>query len=101
MSGGPTEAADRDNFARVTFGQIGGIKDVHIQDAERLRIGSQAGYETLAKAKEARTDADIMVVQWLRFGSGGFIQMIGIAPVDMWPAAFTRLRAVRDSVDSK
>jgi hypothetical protein len=101
MSGGPNEAADRANFARVTFGQIGGIKDIHIQDAEPLRLNNQAGYETLAKAKEGRTDADIMVVQWLRFGTGGFMQMIGIVPAELWHDAFTRLRAVRDSVDPK
>ena len=101
MQGGPSEPVDRDNFARETFGQIGGIKEVQIQDAEPLRIGSQPGYQTLAKAKDGQTDTDIMVVQWLRFGSGGFMQMIAIARADVWPDVFTRLRTVRDSVDPK
>ena len=39
-----------------------------------------------------------MVVQWLRFGTGGFMQMIGIAHADLWPAVLTRLRPVRDSI---
>jgi hypothetical protein len=98
LPGGPEEAADRDNFARVTFGQIVGIKDVHLQDAGPLRIASQPGYQTLAKAKDAGSGADVMVVQWLRFGSGGFLRMIGIARADAWPEMFGRLRAVRDSV---
>ncbi len=85
----------------MTFDQIGGIKDVRIQDAEPLRIGGQPGYQTLAKAKDGQSDTDIMVVQWLRFGSGGFIQMIGIARADVWPDVFTRLRTVRDSIDPK
>ncbi len=101
MQGGPSEPVDRDNFARETFGQIGGIKEVQIQDAEPLRIGSQPGYQTLAKAKDGQTDADIMVVQWLRFGSGEFMQMIAIARADVWPDVFPRLRTVRDSVDPK
>lgn len=101
MAGGPAEATDRDSFARVTFDQIGGLKDVRVQDAEPLRIGGQPGYQTLAKAKEGQTDADITVVQWLRFGTGGFMQMIGIARTDLWPDAFTRLRTVRDSIESK
>jgi hypothetical protein len=42
-----------------------------------------------------------MVAQWLRFGSGGFMQMIGIAKADGWPAALTRLRTVRDSIQLK
>ncbi len=56
---------------------------MQIQDAEPLRIGSQPGYQTLAKAKDGQTDTDVMVVQWLRFGSGGFLQMIGIARADV------------------
>jgi hypothetical protein len=98
LPGGPEEAADRGNFARVAFGQIVGIKDVQLQDAGPLRIASQPGYQTLAKAKDAGTGADVMVVQWLRFGSGGFLRMIGIARADAWPEMFGRLRAVRDSV---
>jgi hypothetical protein len=98
LAGGPEEAADRDNFARVAFGQIVGIKDVQLQDSGPLRIVSQPGYQTLAKAKDAGSGTDVMVVQWLRFGSGGFLRMIGIARADAWPEMFGRLRAVRDSV---
>ncbi len=43
MPGGPAEPKDDDQFARVTFDQIGGIRDVRIQDAEPLRIGGQLG----------------------------------------------------------
>jgi hypothetical protein len=101
MEGGPNETQDRDEFARVTFVQISGLKDVQIQDAEPLRIGGQAGYETLATAKDGKSDSDVRVVQWLRFGSGSYMQMIGVSPTDQWPDVFARLRAVRDSVTPK
>ncbi len=101
MPGGPAEPADRSNFARTAFLQILGIKDVQIQDAEPLRIGGQQGFETLAKAKDGQTGADVMVVQWLRFGTSGYLQMVGIARADSWPTVFNRLRAVRDSIDPK
>jgi hypothetical protein len=101
MPGGPAEPEDRSNFARTTFQQIIGIKDVQIQDAEPLRISNQQGFETLAKAKDAQGDTDVMVVQWLRFGTSGFLQMVGIARADSWPTVFTRLRTVRDSIDPK
>jgi len=100
MPGGPQESDDRGNFARVVFGQIGGIKEVRIQMAEPLRIGNQPGYQTVAKAKDGQSDADLMVVQWLRFGTGGFLEIIGIARADLWPGAFTRMRAVRDGIDA-
>jgi hypothetical protein len=101
MPGGPAQPEDRDNFARVLFQQIGGVKDIQITDAEPLRINNQSGYETLAKAKESQSDIDVMVVQWLRFGTGGFLQMVGIARADLWPDIFTRLRTVRDGIDPK
>jgi hypothetical protein len=101
VPGGPNETEDRANFARVAFGQIGGIKDVQLQDAEPLRIGNASGFQILAKAKDAQSDADVMVVQWLRFGGGGFMQMIGIARAEAWSDVFNRMRAVRDSIDAK
>jgi hypothetical protein len=101
VPGGPNESEDHASFARVAFGQIGGIKDVQIQDAEPLRIGNVSGFQILAKAKDAQSDADVMVVQWLRFGGGGFMQMIGIARAAAWPDVFNRMRAVRDSIDPK
>ena len=101
MPGGPGQPEDRDNFARVLFQQIGGVKDVQVTDAEPLRINNQSGYETLAKAKESQSETDVMIVQWLRFGTGGFLQMVGIARANVWPDMFTRLRTVRDNIDPK
>jgi hypothetical protein len=99
--GGPAEADDRGNFARTSFAEIGGIRDVHITMSEPLRIGGQSGYQTMAEAKDARSGTDLMVVQWLRFGSGGFLQMTGIARADVWTSTLSRLRAVRDSIQPK
>jgi hypothetical protein len=99
--GGPAEADDRGNFARTAFAEIGGIRDVHITMSEPLRIGGQSGYQTMAEAKDTRSGADVMVVQWLRFGSGGFLQMTGIGRVDVWTHTLARLRTVRDSIQPK
>jgi hypothetical protein len=100
LSGGPSQPSDWANFARVTFGAIGGIRDVHIQISEPLRIGGQPGYQTVARAKDASTGVDIMVVQWLRFGSVSQ-QMLGISLADAWNDEFPRLRTIRDSVDPR
>jgi hypothetical protein len=101
VPGGPSDPADRANFAKLSFDEIGGIKNVHLTMSEPLRGGGQSGYQTMADAQDARTGADVKVVQWLRFGGGGFLQMIGIAPVDSWTAILARLRTVRDSVELK
>jgi hypothetical protein len=101
FSGGPTEPDQRAEFARVGFDQITGIENVHITISEPLRIGNQSGFQTVAQAKDSRTGSDIMVAQWLRFGGGSFLQMLGTAATDKWPDAQTRLRTVRDSIDIK
>jgi hypothetical protein len=101
LPGGPREPDEHANFARLSFGEIGGIRDVQVTMSEPLRINGQSGYQTMADAKDARTGADIRVVQWLRFGGGGFLQMVGMAPTDSWTSVLARLRAVRDSIDAK
>lgn len=101
VPGGPTELDDHANFARLSFNEIGGIRNVHITVSEPLRIGGQSGYQTMAEATDARSGTNVMVVQWLRFGSGGFLQMIGVARADSWTGVLARLRTVRDSVELK
>jgi len=101
MPGGPKEPDDRANFARLSFNEITGVRNVHITMSEPLRIGGQPGYQTMAEAKDARSGSDVMVVQWLRFGSGGFLQMTSVARADNWIGVLARLRAIRDSVEPK
>jgi hypothetical protein len=101
VPGGPTEAEDREKFARLAFGGIAGLRDIHLTMSEPLRIGGQSGYQTMAEAKDARTGTDVQVVQWLRFGSGGFLQMVGVGPADNWTSVLARLRTIRDSVDPR
>jgi hypothetical protein len=101
VPGGPTEPDQHANFAKLSFNEIGGIKNVHVTVSEPLRIDGQSGYQTMAEAKDAQSGADLMVVQWLRFGGGGYLQMVGIARADSWTSTLTRLRTVRDSVELK
>ena len=101
LPGGPSEPDGRGNFARLTFAEIGGIREVNVTLSEPLRIGGQSGYQTMAEAKDARTGGDVRVIQWLRFGGGGYLQMVGIARADSWTSVFPRLRTVRDSVELK
>ena len=101
VPGGPADPADRENFAKLSFDEIGGIRNVRLTMSEPLRVNGQSGYQTMADAQDARSGADVKVVQWLRFGSGGFLQMIGVAPSESWIPVLARLRTVRDSVELK
>jgi hypothetical protein len=101
LPGGPTEPDDRANFARLSLNEIAGIKDVRIIMSEPLRIGGQPGYQTMAEAKDARSGVDVMVVQWLRFGSTGFLQIMAVARTENWTSVLARLRTIRDSIEPK
>lgn len=98
VPGAPSGVQARTNFARLAFGSIAGIKDVQTTMAEPVRIDDQEGFETVAHAKDAANNTDLMVVQWLRFGSGASLQIVGVSRADIWQSELSRLRTIRDSV---
>jgi hypothetical protein len=99
--GGPSDPHQRATLARDAFYTIEGIKDVQITMAEPVRIDNQEGFETVASAKDSGTGGDLMVIQWLRFGGGALLQMVGISRADIWDSELSRMRAMRDSVAFK
>jgi hypothetical protein len=98
VPGGPSAGQARTDFARFAFGTIGGIKDVQLTMSEPVRLDDQEGFETVAHAKDATTGADLMVVQWLRFGVSEFLQVVGISRAPIWERELSRLRTLRDSI---
>ncbi len=99
--GGPEQAGDRGEFARQAITAMPGFKEMRVTSAEPLRLGGQQGYEVRADAKNAKTDSPVSIVQWLRFGSSGFLRVVGVAPKEAWSEAFPRFRAVRDGVNPR
>jgi hypothetical protein len=97
--GGPSEPGDRARFARDLM-QSAPVRDLALQSGEQMRIGGSPGYEIRATGKTLTGDT-ISLVQWLRFGSGGFIRVIGVSRADQWDTLFPRFRSVRDGVNAK
>jgi hypothetical protein len=100
-SGAPDQPEERHSFARRAIASTPGVKEMQIQRAEPLRIGGQPGEEMVVTAKDARSGAALTVVQWLRFGSGGFIRLLGMTRTDTWDQMFPRFRAVREGIEPK
>ncbi len=94
--GGP-EPRDRDNFARMVLTGLPPLTEMHITGSEPLRIGGLPGHELRAEGKD-KDGHDIRIIQWLRFGTGGYVQLIGFAKADGWLDVFMRFRKVRDGV---
>ena len=97
----PEQGADRGIFARQALAAVPGVKDMHIDRMEPMRIGGQQGHEMVLSAKQARTDTELTVIQWLRFGSSSSVRMLGIARKDDWQKMFPRFRLVRDGLEPK
>lgn len=97
--GGPEQANDRANFARDLL-LASPLRALTLQSGEPIRIGGLPGYEIRAQAKTA-DDAPLSVVQWLRFGGGGYLRIVGVGAKDSWDTLFNRFRAVRDSIEPR
>jgi len=97
--GGPAEAGDRATFARDLLANAP-VRDLTVQSAESMRITGLPGYEIRAQGKDP-AGASVSLVQWLRFGGGGFLRVIGVSPTEKWDAAFGRFRALRDGIAAR
>jgi hypothetical protein len=99
--GGPAQTSDREAFARDVFAAVPNLRDVRVVTSEPLRILGQPGHQILAQGRDAAGARPVTVVQWLRFGGGGYLQIIGVAPIEAWPEAYPRFRAVRDGIEPR
>jgi hypothetical protein len=99
--GGPEKPGDREKFARLALGGLPAFKEVRLISSDPMRIGGMAGHEVRAAGKDPQTGAEIEIVQWLRFGSGAYMRIVGFAPKENWTAALTRFRAVRDGLEPR
>jgi hypothetical protein len=96
--GGPEAPNDRANFARNMFSGLSDFKDIRVVSGDMLRLPSGPTHELQAEATDVRTGTPMKIVQWVRFGSGVYVRMVGIAPADQWRKAFTQFRAVREGL---
>jgi hypothetical protein len=97
--GGPEQASDHAVFAQRLLATLPGLVDLRLTDSEAVRIGGRPGFEVRAQARDPATGAQLRLIQWLRFGSGGFLRVLGVATDQKWAQAYPRFRAVRDGVE--
>jgi hypothetical protein len=94
----PENADDRARFARELLNSAP-LRNVVVTFAEPMRIDGRPGYEVRATAT-GYDGKKLSLVQWLRFGGGGFIRVIGAVHQENWDQLFPRFRAVRDGIES-
>jgi hypothetical protein len=94
-------AAQQENFARRALADFVDPTRFRVVRAEPIRIGGQPGFELLGTTQDRGDAVDLTMVQWLRFGSTGYVQMLGAARTSLWPEIFPRLRTIRDGIAAK
>ena len=65
-----------------------------------MRINNAAGHEIRAEGKDP-AGQPVSMVQWLRFGSGGYLRIVGAGPTNEWDQMFSRFRTVRDAIEMR
>ena len=94
----PDNPDDRARFARELLAAAP-LRDVTLTMAEPIRIDGRPGFEARATAT-GYDGKKLALVQWLRFGGGGFLRVIGAVHQDDWDQLFPRFREVRDGINA-
>lgn len=94
--GGPTDPAVRGTFARDLLTTTP-LRDLTMQSSEPMRIGGLPGFEIKAFAR-GFDGSPLSLVQWVRFGSGGFLRVVAFSRSEDWNTQYPRFRAVRDGI---
>lgn len=97
--GGGTTPNDRSLFARDML-TSSPFRELSLQSAEPMRIGGLPGNEIKAEAKAA-DGTPLSLVQWVRFGSGGFLRVVAISSATRWPSEYPRFREIRDGIQMR
>ena len=100
-SGAPSHADERAQFAQNLLRNIQGYSNLRLVSAEAMRVRGQPGYEIRLEGNSMPDNAEVSIVQWMRFQGGSFIRMVGVAPKATWNDNFSRFRAVRDGIDPR
>jgi hypothetical protein len=95
----PSDPAERGLFARDLLNSAP-LRELSMQSSEPLRIGGLPGHEIRAQAR-AYDGGSLSLVQWIRFGSGGFLRVLAFTRSESWDKQFPRFRAVRDGIAMK
>ena len=98
-SGAPELPDERANFARELL-STAPLRAVNVTGSEPMRIAGMQGNEIRGQAQGLNGEP-VNLVQWVRFGSGGFLRVIGVGPREGWDDMFTRLRGIRDGVATR
>lgn len=97
----PPSPANQEALARRALADFADVNRFRTIRSEPIKIGGRPGHEILGETRDGSNGIDLTIVQWLSFGTTGYLQILGAARKDQWATIFPRLRAIRDSIGAK
>jgi hypothetical protein len=101
MAASAPAPGERESFARRLLAATAGFDQFRVVQSGPMHFGAQQGHELIAEGKDQKNGVELTFAQWLRFGSSGYMRMLGIARSDVWAEASLRMRALRDGIEPK
>jgi hypothetical protein len=89
----------RNQFARAALNSNQILKDIRIERSEAFRLKGQDWHEIVARAKEAESGQDVVVMQSIRFDGARYVRMVGLTRAEQRDENLRRFRAVADGLE--
>jgi hypothetical protein len=94
----PPVGEARDQFARAALASSQSFTDLAIERSQSFRLNGQDWHEIVARAKDAPTGQDVVVMQTIRFAPTVTVRMVGLTRTEVRDQNLPRFRAVIDSL---
>jgi hypothetical protein len=95
----PPPGEARNQFARAALNSNQILKDIRIERSEAFRLKGQDWHEIVARAKEAESGQDIVVMQSIQFDGNRYVRMVGLTRAEQRDQNLPRFRAVADGLE--
>lgn len=95
----PPAGERRDQFARAALNSNQVLKEIRIERSESFRLKGQDWHEIVARAKDAASGEDVVVMQTIRFEPDRYVRMVGLTRAEKRDQILPRFRNVIDTVE--
>jgi hypothetical protein len=89
----------RNQFARAALNSNQILKDIRIERSEAFRLKGQDWHEIVARAKEAESGQDVVVMQSIRFDGARYVRMVSLTRAEQRDENLRRFRIVADGLE--
>ncbi len=99
LAAGPPAGERREQFAKLALNSTPNLKDIRVERSEAFRFKGQDWHEIVARAKEAESGQDVVVMQSIQFDGNRYVRMVGLTRAEQRDENLRRFRAIADGLE--